>query len=54
MLFTLTAYKDTLQAMQEWGSTLREYYGKDDSYLRSDFTINYLGYWTDNGTIFKN
>jgi hypothetical protein len=37
------------QAFEGWGSVLREQYGRRDDYVKSDFTANYLGYWTDNG-----
>jgi hypothetical protein len=37
------------KAMEGWGSTLRNFYKKDNSLLQNDFTANYLGYWTDNG-----
>lgn len=39
----------SFQAFQGWGDVLRTNYGKSPSYKLSDFTINYLGYWTDNG-----
>lgn len=35
--------------MQEWGATLRNYYNKSSNYRENDFTLKYLGYWTDNG-----
>lgn len=35
--------------MKEWGSILKQWYRKESSYREADFTINYLGYWTDNG-----
>ncbi|KAK6165976.1 hypothetical protein SNE40_022775 [Patella caerulea] len=37
------------KAFQEWGSLMRDFYGKESSYRKSDMTINYLGFWTDNG-----
>ncbi|XP_064616875.1 uncharacterized protein LOC135480876 [Liolophura sinensis] len=40
------------KAFQGWGDILRTKYGKSSSYKRSDFTINYLGYWTDNGAFY--
>ena len=30
--------------LHQWGEMLRTYYGKDDSYRKSDLSINYLGY----------
>ena len=38
-----------LQAISGWGSVLRRYYNKLDHYRKSDFTNNYLSYWSDNG-----
>lgn len=35
--------------MEDWGAMLLKYYNKDLSYMKTDFTINYLSYWTDNG-----
>ena len=29
--------------LQKWGEMLRTYYGKDDRYMKSDLSINYLG-----------
>ena len=40
-----------LQAMSEWGHLMRQWYGRDTFYRDSDLTINYLGYWTDNGML---
>ncbi|XP_050418353.2 uncharacterized protein LOC126831744 [Patella vulgata] len=40
------------QAFQEWGNIMRDFYGKDPYYRKSDMTINYLGYWTDNGAYY--
>lgn len=37
------------KAMEEWGSILLNYYGKNLSLKENDVTINYLGYYTDNG-----
>jgi len=30
---------------------MRYWYQKDDSYKNIDLTVNYLGYWTDNGKL---
>ncbi|XP_048245188.1 uncharacterized protein LOC124119100, partial [Haliotis rufescens] len=32
-----------------WGQILQKLHGRDNSFVKSDFTNNYLGYWTDNG-----
>ncbi|KAK6165978.1 hypothetical protein SNE40_022777 [Patella caerulea] len=40
------------KAFEEWGSLMRDFYGKDPSYRKADMTINYLGYWTDNGATY--
>ena len=37
------------QAFAGWGDYLRKVYQRTDDYVRKDLTINYLGYWTDNG-----
>jgi len=37
------------KAVENWGRILTTRYHKRRSYMESDFTINYLGYWTDNG-----
>ncbi|XP_071111597.1 uncharacterized protein [Haliotis cracherodii] len=39
-------------AMSDWGSLMREYYGKDNAYRQSDLTLNYVGYWTDGGAYY--
>ena len=38
--------------MAEWGSVLRTLYKKDDQYRLADKSINYLGYYTDNGACY--
>ena len=40
----LVAGQNVTGTMQRFGHVLRTMHGKDDSYRRSDFTINYLGY----------
>ncbi|XP_067662761.1 uncharacterized protein [Haliotis asinina] len=35
-----------------WGQILQKMYERDNSFVKSDFTINYLGYWTDNGAYY--
>ncbi|XP_070576646.1 uncharacterized protein [Ptychodera flava] len=40
------------QAIYEWGSLLRKNYGKTTEAMESDFMINYLGYYTDNGAYY--
>ncbi|CAL1533730.1 unnamed protein product [Lymnaea stagnalis] len=41
------------QAMSGWGLFLRELYGKKQFYRTfMDTTVNYLGYWTDNGAYY--
>ncbi|XP_076448120.1 uncharacterized protein LOC143284887 [Babylonia areolata] len=39
-------------AMEKWGSHLQYVYGRRDDYVRNDMTINYLGYYTDNGAYY--
>ncbi|XP_046561027.1 uncharacterized protein LOC124270048 [Haliotis rubra] len=35
-----------------WGQILQKMYERDNSFVKSDFTNNYLGYWTDNGAYY--
>jgi len=39
-------------AMMEWGDVLLNKYGKDRNGVEKDFTLNYLGYSTDNGAYY--
>lgn len=41
--FIMVGGDTVTNTFQEWGHMMRKYYGKDDSYRKSDFTINYLG-----------
>ncbi|XP_046547850.1 uncharacterized protein LOC124257765 isoform X2 [Haliotis rubra] len=41
------------KAMVSWGQILKQWHGRTDQYVKSDFTINYLGYWTDNGAYYS-
>lgn len=38
-----------MQAFEDWGRHLQKVYGRTDAYVLSDITVNYLGYYTDNG-----
>ena len=38
--------------MEKWGTLLRMRYGKTDAYRLVDITVNYLGYYTDNGACY--
>ncbi|XP_048245143.1 uncharacterized protein LOC124119103 isoform X1 [Haliotis rufescens] len=40
------------KALEDWGTFLQHYYGRDDRYVKSDLTVNYIGYWTDNGAYY--
>ncbi|XP_046547852.1 uncharacterized protein LOC124257767 isoform X1 [Haliotis rubra] len=40
------------KASVSWGQILQRWHGRTDQYMKSDFTINYLGYWTDNGAYY--
>ncbi|XP_046560817.1 uncharacterized protein LOC124269827 [Haliotis rubra] len=42
------------KAFVSWGQILQTWYGRTDRYVKSDFTINYLGYWTDDGAYYFN
>ncbi|XP_046561028.1 uncharacterized protein LOC124270049 [Haliotis rubra] len=35
-----------------WGQILQKMYRRDDSFVKSDFTNNYLGYYTDGGAYY--
>ena len=48
----LVAGENVTETMMMWGRHLQRFYNKDDSYRYSDFTVNYLGYWTDNGACY--
>ena len=37
--------------MHMWGNVMRTFHGRDESFKNSEFTNNYLGYYTDNGTV---
>jgi len=39
------------QAFEGWGKVMRSFYQKEVSKQAEDLTINYLGYWTDNGIV---
>ena len=41
-----------VKAIYEWGQTLATFYEKDEIGMRSDPTIQYLGYWTDEGAYY--
>ena len=41
--FIMVAGDTVTGTLQQWGQMLRTYYGKDDHYRKSDFSINYLG-----------
>ncbi|KAK7102674.1 uncharacterized protein [Littorina saxatilis] len=40
------------QAFEGWGGHLRDRYGRTDKFVNDDLSINYLGYWTDNGAYY--
>lgn len=48
----LVAGQNVTGTMSYWGRLLLEKYGKDTSYRDTDFSLNYLGYWTDNGACY--
>ena len=41
--FIMVAGDTVTGTLEQWGQMLRTYYGKDDHYRKSDFSINYLG-----------
>ncbi|XP_046547847.1 uncharacterized protein LOC124257764 isoform X1 [Haliotis rubra] len=42
------------KAFVSWGQILQRWHGRTDQFVKSDFSINYLGYWTDNGAYYYN
>ncbi|KAK7098686.1 uncharacterized protein [Littorina saxatilis] len=40
------------QVFSDWGRFMRTYYNKDDTYRKTDLTVNYLGFYTDNGAYY--
>lgn len=48
----LVAGQNVTGTMDSWGELLRSKYKKDDSFRKRDYSINYLGYWTDNGACY--
>ena len=48
----LVAGQNVTGTMSYWGGLLLEKYGKDTAYRETDFSLNYLGYWTDNGACY--
>ena len=48
----LVAGENITGTMAKWGSLMRRMYSKDSSYRKTDYSINYLGYWTDNGACY--
>ncbi|XP_071096504.1 uncharacterized protein [Haliotis cracherodii] len=40
------------KAFEGWGKLLRTYHAKDQKMREADFTLNYLGYWTDGGAFY--
>ena len=48
----LVAGNNVTGTMEQWGQLLRLRYKKHDHYRLSDFFINYLGYYTDNGACY--
>lgn len=51
---TVISYSDQgfYEGVQKWGAELLKKHGKDTSRRASDDTVNYLGYWTDNGAFY--
>ncbi|XP_046563073.1 uncharacterized protein LOC124271947 [Haliotis rubra] len=40
------------KAFVSWGQILKQWHGRTDQYVKSDFTLNYLAYGTDNGAYY--
>ena len=48
----MVAGQNITETMDKWGRLLRIRYKKEDQYRQDDFSINYLGYYTDNGACY--
>jgi hypothetical protein len=48
----ISASSGVSKAMMDWGDLLLNKYGKDRKAVDYDFTLNYLGYSTDNGAFY--
>ena len=48
----LVAGNNVTGTMEQWGRLLRLRYKKHDHYRLNDYSINYLGYYTDNGACY--
>ena len=48
----LVAGENITGTMAKWGSLMRKMYSKESDVRKTDFSINYLGYWTDNGACY--
>ncbi|CAF3984657.1 unnamed protein product [Rotaria sordida] len=40
------------EGIREWGKTMQQAYNRTNQYRLNDLTINYLGYYTDNGAYY--
>lgn len=49
---TFVAGQNVSDTIDKWGKLMRLRYGKKDDYRLTDFSINYLGYYTDNGACY--
>ena len=51
---TIISYGDVgfYESIQKWGLELRTKHKKSLKRRESDDTVNYLGYWTDNGAFY--
>ncbi len=48
----IVAGSNVTGTMVHFGEILQRLYKKDSSYRDTDYTLNYLGYWTDNGACY--
>ena len=48
----MVAGQNLTYTMDKWGRLLRKRYKKDEMYRLNDYSINYLGYYTDNGACY--
>ena len=48
----MVAGENVTGTLEKWGKLLRRRYQKNDFARRDDLSVNYLGYWTDNGACY--
>ena len=52
MQVTVHGLLSARSAFEEWGKIMTRYHGKTDAARKFDLTVNYVGYYTDNGAYY--